>query len=185
MCLSGRMRMKVVSLAKAVLIALTVGAVLAGQVLAAEAVQTKSANVKTMAVMGLLAGQNGKLQTAGPFSTENIYSLRAAVSYTDVNPGVHVQTLKFYTPEGSLYQTVTTAFTARRAKRGDPAEIKVRNMPNPVTVQYTPPTRDITTVWGELPVAGTWIVRLKGKWKVEAFLDDSETAVGTFQFDLK
>lgn len=177
--------MKVASLTKGVLIALLVSAVVTGQALAAERVQAKSVNVKTMAVMGLLAGQNGKLQTAGPFATESIYSLRAAVSYLDMAPGVHVQTLKFYTPEGSLYQTVTTAFTARRAKRGDPVTIQVKNNPNPVAVQYTPPSRDITTVWGELPVAGTWIVRLKGKWKVEAFLDDTETSVGSCQFDIK
>ncbi len=147
-------------------------------------VQQAPATLQNIQVMGLLVGQNGRLQAAGPFSTDAVYSLKAAVSYSNATPGVHIQELKFYTPDGSLYQTVTTAFTARRERRGDVAQVKVKDSPVPVRVQYTPPVRNNTVIWGELPVAGTWIQRLKGNWKVDVHLDGSETPLGTLGFKI-
>lgn len=140
-------------------------------------------DAKSLYVMGVLAGQNGRLQTAGPFSTTEIYSLKAVVSYANVKPGVHVQQLKFFTPEGTLYQTVTTAFTGRRPRRGDPESIDVNGQP--VRIEVIEARRNQTSVWGELPVAGTWIQRLKGNWKVEAYLDGGDTPLLTAQFEVK
>ena len=94
----------------------------AGLILATAAsvlADTAGADAKSIYVMGVIAGENGKLQTADPFSTTDIYSLKTVVNYANVKPGVHVQQLKFISPEGALYQTVSTAFTGKRPRPGE------------------------------------------------------------------
>jgi hypothetical protein len=155
----------------------------AGLILATAAsvlADTAGADAKSMYVMGVIAGENGKLQTADPFSTTDIYSLKTVVNYANVKPGVHVQQLKFISPEGALYQTVSTAFTGKRPRRGEPESVSVNGQD--LRVQVIEARRNQTSVWGELPVAGTWIQRLKGTWKVEAYLDGGTEPVASMQF---
>ncbi len=102
----------------------------------------------------------GGLQPDGPFRVSEIYSVRVKIAWRGVPPGTHTQKLRFYTPEGTFYQSVNTGFSA-----GSSGEV--------------------TEVWGELPVAGTWAERLLGKWRVDVTLDSDPTVFKTGYFVLQ
>ncbi|MHB8755838.1 MAG: hypothetical protein ACYC92_12925 [Candidatus Acidiferrales bacterium] len=71
------------------------------------------------------------------------------VTWNNLPPGHHTQTLNIIHPGGGLYQSFRSAFLIDKSS-----------------------TRSLTTT-NALPVAGTWIVQrsLLGQWKVHVILD--------------
>ena len=105
---------------------------------------------------GLL--KNGRTRVGQHFASGALRELRVIVSWRDTEHA-HMQRLDLYSPDGSLYQRFTTAFTGRRF---------------PVAV--------VTRV----PVAGSSIVDsgLYGAWCAEVFLDDDDAPIVRHRFDL-
>ena len=110
-------------------------------------------------IFGLEMG-TGLLYPDGPFGAYDFYGLRARATWRGLGPGAHVQTTRWWTPSGHLYQQFTTAFSA--PGDGYPQQVSV-----------------------DVPLAGTGAQRLLGQWKVEVFLDDTTTVQGTRYFILQ
>ena len=62
-------------------------------------------------IFGLEMG-TGLLYPDGPFGAYDFYGLRARATWRGLGPGAHVQTTRWWTPSGHLYQQFTTAFSA-------------------------------------------------------------------------
>jgi len=116
------------------------------------------------------------------------------VTLDPVVTGEHLLELRWSLPGGQLYQSVAVPFTVGAAQ-GAAANAKrtVAGYPFPVPV-FAARSAEAGAVAGSsivssaLPVAGTSIVEagVTGLWRVEAFLDGSETACGaTVDFRLE
>jgi hypothetical protein len=97
----------------------------------------------------------GELRAAFSASQDNEVYMRLTV--TPLNGAHHAQ-FTILAPDQSVYQVLDVPFPARRP--GTP------------------------TVWGELPIAGTWMTRLPGTWRVLARLDSNPTILAQAQFEL-
>lgn len=122
------------------------------------AVTVPFVRVDDATVYGLL--RVGGLMPDGPFSVNQIYSVKVKVIWRGVPAGTHAQKLRFYTPEGTFYQSVNTTFST--GSSGDAVE-----------------------VWGELPIAGTWAERLLGTWRVDVLLDNDTSPFKSESFVLQ
>ncbi|MGA7731374.1 MAG: hypothetical protein WCD37_08885 [Chloroflexia bacterium] len=94
--------------------------------------------------------------------------------------GLHEAHVTFYDPNGSLYQTLNVLFTTTN---DGPQTIQRPGVLNPETVQVAPPNPG-TVVWAEMPVAGTWMTRMPGRWTVEIKLDNDQQVHGWTDFTL-
>lgn len=110
-------------------------------------------------IFGLEIG-TGILYPDGPFGAYDFYGLRAKAVWRGLGPGAHVQTTRWWTPTGQLYQQFTTGFSA--AGDGYPQEVYV-----------------------DIPLAGTGAQRILGQWTVEVFLDDTVTVQASRKFTLQ
>jgi outer membrane protein assembly factor BamB len=110
-------------------------------------------------VFGMETG-TGLLYPDGPFDAYAYYGLRARAVWRGLGPGAHVQTIRWWTPSGQLYQQFSAGFSA--TGDGYPQEVSV-----------------------DIPLAGTGAQRMPGQWMVEVFLDDTTTAQGTRYFILE
>lgn len=93
------------------------------------------------------------------FVLEDVRDLFVFSAWKHVS-GEHVQELRFYLPDGNLYQSIETKFTT------DPNGKKAG-------VKNTVRSRDDSALSVALPVAGTHITQrsLSGEWKVDLLLD--------------
>jgi hypothetical protein len=110
---------------------------------------------------------DGHNRVGEEFPGRGLRELRIVVNWTEVDH-VHQQRLELYSPDGSLYQRLTSAFTGvRRA---------------PIRAAHHPPT----VVTTRIPVAGTSIVdsSLFGEWCAEVFLDDEAAPIARHRFFL-
>ena len=125
----------------------------AAPALAGSAKQGEAARVQFTGVT-----QSGQEQHGQHFAAAGLRSLLINVQWRTL-VGAHTQRLELITPDGSVYQTLTT-----------PVES--------VTGTAVAETR--------LPVSGTWITEysLHGHWKVNVYLDDAVRPVTTADFTL-
>lgn len=98
--------------------------------------------------------------------------------------GEHLLELRWSLPGGQLYQSIVLPFTVGESVAG--ATRAVPGYPFPVPQVAARPAgtgfvAGASIVGSNLPVAGTSIVEtgLTGLWRLEAFLDGSETACGS------
>jgi hypothetical protein len=91
---------------------------------------------------------------ASSFSVGSVRDLVIKISWDNLPPGNHVQTLEIVMPGGGLYQSTQTAFLTDSASSGLLASTRL------------------------LPVAGTWIQQrqMTGDWLVRVSLDDQVVA---------
>jgi hypothetical protein len=101
---------------------------------------------------------NGRSRVGEQFAGGDVRELRIVADWTEIE-SAHLQRLELFSPDGSLYQRLTGAFTAS----GRPVAVTTR-----------------------LPVSGTAIVDagLYGEWCVELFLDDEEAPIARRGFVL-
>ncbi len=101
---------------------------------------------------------SGRVRVGQDFPGGDLREIRVSVSWSDLEEAHH-QRLELYSPDGSLYQRFTAAFTGGR---------------RPVAV--------VT----QLPVAGSSITDagLYGEWCAEVFLDDDEAPIARRSFEL-
>lgn len=101
---------------------------------------------------------SGRERSGHHFATDRLRSLLIQVHWKTL-VGAHTQRLELITPDGSIYQTLTTSVESARG------------------------TAIVETV---LPVSGTWITEcsLHGRWHVNVYLDDAVTPVATARFTL-
>ena len=91
---------------------------------------------------------------ASSFSVTSVRDLVIKISWDNLPPGNHVQTLEIVMPGGGLYQSTQTAFLTDSTSSGLLASTRL------------------------LPVAGTWIQQrqMTGDWLVRVSLDDQVVA---------
>ena len=114
------------------------------------------------------------------FSANSIYSVYICATWKNIE-GSHDEVLKLYCPDGRLYQTVYLPFTTY------PLSSMTKSVawsPHPVEIELVSQINGVYPVWGELPVAGTWAMRLTGAWRAEIYLDDNPTCYGQASFTL-
>ncbi len=114
------------------------------------------------------------------FQATRILDLDLEVRFAAGFTGDHVLHVKFTTPKGHHYQTLT-APVATAVRAG--AMRKVEGFPRPLAIRVARPARGRsgeTAVVQQLPVAGTSIVAsaLYGTWTATAYLDDATEACG-------
>ncbi|MGA7731373.1 MAG: PQQ-binding-like beta-propeller repeat protein [Chloroflexia bacterium] len=108
-----------------------------------------------LSALGMYSSPNGSPKTAFSASSDNYMYTRMV--WTGVT-GQHTARLTIYSPDGNVYQVVDAPFTGQ----GNRA----------------------TEVWGELPIVGTWMARMPGKWTVQVRLDSSLQVYGQTSFTL-
>jgi hypothetical protein len=103
-------------------------------------------------------GPDGQSRTGADFAGAALRELRIVATWSELERGHH-QRLEVFSPDGSLYQRFTSAFTA---------------------------SGRTLTVTSRLPVSGTSIVDagLYGAWCAELFLDDDEAPIARRGFVL-
>jgi len=103
--------------------------------------------------------QSSECEPGTTFSVAATRDLEAEVSWKNVPPGNHVQTLEFLAPGGNLYQQAQTPFQA--------------------SASSTTPLVSIQT----LAVAGTWIQQrnIMGEWTARVSLDGQVIASQTVE----
>ena len=89
--------------------------------------------------------------------------------------------IKVYCPDGELYQTIYVPFTTHSL----PSMTKtVPWSPRPVEIELVSMTNGVYPVRAELPIAGTWAMRLTGTWSVKIYLDDNSACLAQSTFTL-
>jgi hypothetical protein len=134
--------------------------------------------------------QEGEAETS-TFSASTDNQVNVRMRWDALALGTHDAYITFYSPDGRLYQLLDVAFdvTTPPPMKGQqsPSYLTVKRPGslNPVSVQVVMPGPGGTAVWGGLPLAGTSIGRLPGRWLVEVRLDDqSAPPSGSAKFDL-
>lgn len=115
------------------------------------------------------------------FSVRSIYSVYLGVVWDSLD-GAHTQRVEFYCPDGHLYQTLCVPFTTCRLPQ---MKRKVQWSPHPVELRLAHRQGSSSLVWAELPVAGTWAMRLPGRWKAKIYLDGEESCYRQVHFVLR
>jgi hypothetical protein len=104
------------------------------------------------------------------FSIDNLRSLYVCIVWTGVS-GTHAAQLRFTSPDGNAYQTMTLAFVTPGASV-TASTLAVDGHEYPVTPAGWGRAGE-TLLVASLPVAGTYITQhnLAGDWKVQISLD--------------
>lgn len=122
--------------------------------------------------------------TGGPsadtFSVTSIYSVYIYAHWKNIE-GSHDEVVKFYAPDGELYQTIRVPFTTYKLPS---MKKKPSWSPHEVDIILAPKENGAYVVRAELPVAGTWAMRITGTWKAKIFLDDNSNSYGEASFKL-
>lgn len=114
------------------------------------------------------------------FSATSAYSVYILPTWKNIE-GSHDQVIEVYCPDGELYQTIYVLFTTYSL----PSMTKtVPWSPRPVEIELISMTNGVYPVWAELPIAGTWAMRLTGTWSVKIYLDDNDTCFAQSTFTL-
>lgn len=129
---------------------------------------------------------------AGPrartrFSSSSDNQLYVQMTWTGVEQ-THDAYVTFYSPDGKVYQVLNVPFTTTQpdAKSGASGDL-YQNRPgvlHPVKVSRAQMTAQGAVVWGQLPIAGTWMGRMPGNWQVEVRLDQNPSLLAKTQFTL-
>ena len=129
---------------------------------------------------------------AGPrartrFSSSADNQLYVQMTWTGVEQ-THDAYITFYSPDGKVYQVLNVPFTTTQpdAKSGASGDL-YQNRPgvlHPVKVHRAQMTAQGAVVWGQLPIAGTWMGRMPGNWQVEVRLDQNPAILAKTQFTL-
>lgn len=98
----------------------------------------------------------GQVRTTFSASQDNWMYIQTAWRHA---AGNHVATLTVYSPDGQIYQTLNVPFTGQD-------------------------NRETVVAWGELPVAGTWMARMPGVWRVDVTLNGGTRVLDSEQFTL-
>jgi hypothetical protein len=98
---------------------------------------------------------------ASSFSTKSLPALSVIVAWSNVPPGTHAQALRFFLPDGYVYQAIETSFVVAQQPVGSASAV------------------------ASLPVAGSFITKrgLTGNWKVEVSLDGNVVGSKALQFN--
>ena len=124
-------------------------------------------------------GENGA-PSANTFSVTSVYSVYVYSHWKNIE-GSHDEVVKFYCPDGELYQTVYVPFTTSKLSS---MKKKPTWSPHEVDIILAPSVNGAHVVRAELPIAGTWAMRLTGSWKAKIFLDDNPNSFGEVSFNL-
>ncbi|MHB8527750.1 MAG: hypothetical protein ACYDD2_16610 [Candidatus Acidiferrales bacterium] len=97
---------------------------------------------------------NADCSAGSTFPAFSLRDLDIVVTWNNLPPGHHAQTLNVLHPGGGLYQSFRTTFLTDKSSGGS------------------------QTTTDALPVAGTWIVQraMLGQWKVQVILDGQPVA---------
>ena len=98
--------------------------------------------------------------------------------------GEHIQRVHIYSPDGNLFQKRVVPFAiTENLKR---KRLKVSGITNMIDVQKARPMKDGQAVVVQFPISGTWVSQhsMLGTWRVEAFLDQESSPIGTGTFTL-
>jgi hypothetical protein len=95
--------------------------------------------------------------------------------------GAHDAYVTLTSPDGQVYQVLDVPF-ASAAVAAQPFAQKRPGLLHPVTVQIAQADGDGAVVWGEVPIAGTWMTRLPGAWTAAVTLDNHPQVVLSLPF---
>lgn len=114
------------------------------------------------------------------FSAVSVYSIYICITWKNLW-GSHDEVIKVYCPDGQLYQQIHIPLTTHPL----PSMTKrTAWSPRPVAVKLIPQINGVYPVWAELPIAGSWAMRLTGTWKVKVYLDEDPSCNGESSFVL-
>jgi hypothetical protein len=128
---------------------------------------------------------------AGPrartrFSSSSDNQLYVQMTWTGVEQ-THDAYVTFYSPDGKIYQVLNVPFTTTQPDSKSGSGDLYQNRPgvlHPVKVSRAQMTAQGAVVWGQLPIAGTWMGRMPGNWQVEVRLDQNPAILAKTQFTL-
>ncbi len=113
------------------------------------------------AVVSFCDSSGSSCTPASSFSVSSLRELGIVVTWSNVPPGTHAQTLTLLLPNGNVYQAIESSFLVPSGSTG------------PVTAVRS------------IPVAGTFIPQrsLTGMWAVQVSLDDQRVTSQTLRLD--
>ena len=128
---------------------------------------------------------------AGPrartrFSSSADNQLYVQMTWSGVEQ-THDAYVTFYSPDGKIYQVLDVPFTTTQPDSKSGSGDLYQNRPgvlHPVKVSRAQMTAQGAVVWGQLPIAGTWMGRMPGNWQVEVRLDQNPDMLAKTQFQL-
>jgi hypothetical protein len=128
---------------------------------------------------------------AGPrartrFSSSADNQLYVQMTWSGVEQ-THDAYVTFYSPDGKIYQVLNVPFTTTQPDAKSGSGDLYQNRPgvlHPVKVSRAQMTAQGAVVWGQLPIAGTWMGRMPGNWQVEVRLDQNPDSLAKTQFVL-
>ena len=128
---------------------------------------------------------------AGPrartrFSSSADNQLYVQMTWSGVEQ-THDAYVTFYSPDGKIYQMLDVPFTTTQPDSKSGSGDLYQNRPgvlHPVKVSRAQMTAQGAVVWGQLPIAGTWMGRMPGNWQVEVRLDQNPDMLAKTQFTL-
>jgi hypothetical protein len=122
------------------------------------------------------------LRVNSTFSASAVRDLYVYTFWTRLS-GEHLLTVRFYSPDGHLYQRLVLPVSVGRPS--SPTR-QVEGVETPIDVQRAAPSGRYQVTVVQLPVAGTWITehRLLGEWRVDTLLDDDPATLATRVFTL-
>jgi hypothetical protein len=128
---------------------------------------------------------------AGPrartrFSSSSDNQLYVQMTWNGVEQ-THDAYVTFYSPDGKVYQVLNVPFTTTQPDAKSGSGDLYQNRPgvlHPVKVSRAQLTSNGAVVWGQLPIAGTWMGRMPGNWQVEVRLDHNPAILAKTQFTL-
>ncbi|MGA7731694.1 MAG: hypothetical protein WCD37_10545 [Chloroflexia bacterium] len=113
-----------------------------------------SPRLRSLAFYDLPVTPPGVLRDTFSASLDNWMYMRTTWRHA---AGEHVASYTIYSPDGQIYQVLDVPFVGQSS-------------------------HETVEVWGELPVAGTWMTRMPGVWRVDVTLDGNPRVLTREQF---
>ncbi|HMA34028.1 MAG TPA: hypothetical protein VKY74_06055 [Chloroflexia bacterium] len=118
------------------------------------------------------------------FSTSADNAIYVQMVWTHLS-GMHDAYLHITGADGALYQVLDVPFTTQAGPAGAAAVTRAQpGALHPVSVQVAPATAGGNAVWGAVPIAGSWMVRLPGRWHLDVTLDGGQSVYGSVKWTL-
>jgi len=137
-----------------------------------------------LADVALYATPDGTGNSRKSFSASADNQINIRLRWLNLDAGVHDAYVTLTSPDGSVYQVLDVTFSTAPPTAKGPQSIQRPGVLHPIAVQAANTTPGGHVVWGQVPIAGTWMGRLPGAWQVSVRLDTNPRVLSTYPFTL-
>ncbi|HMA34026.1 MAG TPA: hypothetical protein VKY74_06045 [Chloroflexia bacterium] len=137
-----------------------------------------------LVAVGLYASRQDAGAPRRQFSASADNEIYVALRWSGLS-GMHDAYVHVTSPDGAVYQVLDVPFTSGPAPTGgQPLTRQQPGVLHPVAVQVADTTSGPSLVWGQVPIAGSWMSRLPGPWHLDVTLDGGQTVRGSAKWTL-